>query len=143
MSLVPREPWPELLRLRQDLERLLQGLQHPLGPVGYAPRADIYETSEEVVVSAEIPGLVDKDDLEVGVTEDSITIKGEIRREQDRREENFALAERFRGQFSRTLSLPARVVPEKAQASYRNGLLEVRLPKADPGGRRTFRLPVH
>ncbi|MCR4420278.1 MAG: Hsp20/alpha crystallin family protein [Clostridia bacterium] len=141
MSLLPRNPWPELLRLRQELDRLVRALDQT--GTEYAPRVDMYETEREVVVTAEIPGLQDRDDLEVGVTDDTLTIKGEIRRAQEAQEENLALAERFWGRFARAISLPARVVPEKAQAGYRDGVLEVRLPKAEPGGRRPVRLPVH
>lgn len=144
MDLIRRGPWEEVARLRRDVNRVLEALRYPWQAAEvYTPRTDIYETDQEVVVAAEIPGLVAKDDLEVGVTEDSLTIKGEVRRDNEVREENFAQVERFYGRFSRTMPLPAKVKPEEARASYQNGVLEVRLPKAEETKKRTVKLPVH
>ncbi|MBC7347989.1 MAG: Hsp20/alpha crystallin family protein [Clostridia bacterium] len=142
MDLVRRGPWEEVARLRRDVNRVLESLRYPWQAEAYTPRTDIYETDREVVVTAEIPGVVARDDLEVGVSEDSITIRGEVKRAQETREENFAQLERYYGHFSRTMPLPAKVIPEKAEASYRNGILEVHLPKAEETRRRTVKLPI-
>lgn len=142
MDLPRYVPWEEVVRLRRDVNRMLEAFRYPWQAMEVrTPRTDIYETDREVVVTAEIPGLVARDDLEVGVSEDSITIKGEIRRDSEVREDNLAQVERFYGRFARSMPLPAKVRPEEARASYQNGVLEVRLPKADEK-KRTVRLPV-
>jgi HSP20 family protein len=132
-----------MTRLRDEVVKVLDTLRRSGVQEVYTPRTDIYETDQEVVVVAEVPGLTAKEDLEVGATEDSVIVRGEIRRATEVREDAFTQVERFYGRFSRTLPLPAKVEPQKAEASYRDGLLEIRLPKAEGTRRRTVKVPIH
>jgi HSP20 family protein len=93
-----------------------------------APRIDIIERDEEVVLFAELPGVA-KDDLELIVYEQTVTIKGNTRRRTADSEGEYFRAEIAAGDFSRSVSLPGRVEAEKSQAKFTDGLLELRIPK--------------
>ncbi|MFQ5809091.1 MAG: Hsp20/alpha crystallin family protein [Armatimonadota bacterium] len=110
-----------------------RSLMRPLmGIARWAPNVDMYETDEEVVVKAEVPGMT-KDDLEVSVTEDAITISGETTAEEEAKEESYTRRERRYGKFTRRLPLPAAVRLDEAKAKFADGILEVRVPKeAEP-----------
>jgi HSP20 family protein len=91
---------------------------------------DMYETDEDVVVKATVPG-VKPEDLNITVTEDVLTIKGETKAEEEVERENYHLRERRYGAFQRSVRLPASVKPDKAEAVFKNGVLTLTLPKAD------------
>jgi len=94
------------------------------------PGVDISETANEIRVSADVPGLESKD-LDVSVSDSSITIKGEKKRESsDKDAKKSERSERFFGMFERSLSLPCRVESEKADASLKNGVLTIVVPKS-------------
>lgn len=136
MSIGPWRPWRELVDAREALFRNFMPALWESGP-----RFDIYQTEREVVATAELPGLVAKDDIEITATEDALTIRGEIHRSEEADEQNYHRAERFYGTFARTVSLPAKVEPEKATATYKNGILEVRIPRAE--NQRQRRIPIN
>jgi HSP20 family protein len=94
------------------------------------PDTDVVENDSDVAVKINLPG-VDKKDVKIKVTEDSVSISGEIKKEKKEKEESYVLEERYCGSFSRFLRLPARVDPEKAQARFENGVLEIVIPKAE------------
>lgn len=96
----------------------------------WAPVVDLYETKDDVVVSFEIPGVREKD-VNVSVTGDLLTVKGERRLGQEIEDESYHRLERVYGTFERTIQLPMRVQAEKVKATYRDGVLEVKLPKAE------------
>lgn len=100
------------------------------------PKVDIIDRAEEVVVKAELPGI-DKKDLDVTVTGDSITIKGETRHEEKGEKGDYFRSEISRGSFSRTLALPAAVDASRAKATFKDGLLEVTLPKKEEAKRQS------
>ena len=103
----------------------------PLGPVAeraFTPRVDVREKDKEVVVTAELPGLEEKD-VEVELTDEGLTIRGEKKQEQEERGEGYYRAERTYGAFQRFIDLPCEVDGEKAEAEFRNGVLTVTLPK--------------
>jgi HSP20 family protein len=104
-----------------------------------APAVDVVERDEEVVVRAEVPG-VEKKDVDVSITASSVTIKGETRREEKEEKGEYYRCEISRGAFSRTVSLPASVDPDKAKASFKDGILEITLPKVEKAKRRTLKL---
>ncbi|MDN5347993.1 MAG: hypothetical protein PWP65_1557 [Clostridia bacterium] len=137
MSISPWRPWRDLTNLREEMFRaFLPGFWD-------APRLDIYQTEDEIVATADLPGLASKDDVEITATNDSLTIRGEIRRDNEVGEQNYYRAERFYGNFARTISLPAQVIPEKATATYRNGILEIRLPKAAGQREKNIKIDIH
>jgi HSP20 family protein len=96
----------------------------------WAPAADMYETKNEVVVRAELPGITDKD-IHVSVTGDLLTIQGERRGENDVQDASHYRRERWFGKFMRTFSLPMPVETSQIKAMYRDGVLTVTLPKSE------------
>ncbi len=90
---------------------------------------DIYEEGDNVVVKAEVPGMK-KDDIEVNLTEDTIAISGHKRSEEKVERKDFYRLERSFGSFTRKLRLPADIQTDKAKATFKDGVLEVRIPKA-------------
>ncbi|MEW5763272.1 MAG: Hsp20/alpha crystallin family protein [Bacillota bacterium] len=141
MSLRRWDPFAELASLREQMNRMWDALRPPWREVA-APRVDVYQTEDEVVASAELPGIASKDDIEVVVTPDSLSIKGEVKRAREVKEEDYYHSERFYGSFSRTLPLPVEVKPDQARAKLANGILEVRIPKAEAGKPKTHRVPI-
>ncbi|HHW42384.1 MAG TPA: Hsp20/alpha crystallin family protein [Desulfotomaculum sp.] len=147
MSIMRWDPFGELHALRHHMNRFLaapwfRGFPGP--PMeGVGPRMDIYQTDQEVVATAELPGVVSKDDVEVTLTDNTLSIKGEFKRNEEQREENFFHSERYFGTFSRTLPLPAEVKPDQARATFKNGVLEIRMPKKEQGKGNIYRVDIH
>ena len=103
------------------------------------PRVDLIDRDDEILVRAEVPG-VDKKDLKVDLTGGLLTIRGERRREEKTEEGDFYRAEIARGAFSRTMRLPEDVDFEKAKASFKDGILEIHLPKTHKTERRHIKV---
>lgn len=101
---------------------------------GRMPSVDVIDRDDEVVVRAEVPG-VDKKDLDVSMSDSEITIKGTTSREEKEEKGEYYRHEISRGSFSRTVTLPATVDSEKAKAEFKDGLLEIHLPKAEKAKR--------
>ena len=106
---------------------------------GRMPRVDLIDRENEIVVRAEAPG-VDKKDLDVSLTENTITIKGTTRHEEKEERDDYYRSEISRGSFTRTLALPADVDGSQAKATFQNGLLEVILPKVEGAKRRSIKV---
>ncbi len=112
-----------------------QGLV-PWPRLPHKPAVDVSETDEEYRVSVELPGL-GKDDIEVSIERGYLTISGERKEEEREEKENFLRLERFYGSFTRTIPLPASVDEKAVEASFKDGLLSLRLPKTEEArGRR-------
>jgi HSP20 family protein len=135
-DLMEWRPFREVSRLRREMDRLWddyfgsgrRGLQ-PLQPE-FAPAVDVKETAEAVVVKAEVPGM-DAKEINISVTGDVLTIKGEKKSEREEKEENYHLVERSYGSFSRSLTLPAAVDLDNIEAKYDQGVLTVTCPKKE------------
>ena len=96
----------------------------------WAPAVDMCETKDDLVLSVELPGIREKD-VTVSITGDLLVIKGERRFEQEVKEQSFLHVERTYGKFERLIQVPMPVQSDKVKATYRDGVLEVRLPKVD------------
>lgn len=94
------------------------------------PTVDVFEEGDDVVVKAELPGM-GKEDIDVKVTDGLITISGEKKKEEKVEKKNYYRMERSYGSFTRTLRLPTEVQTEKATAKFKDGVLEVRIPKTE------------
>ena len=101
------------------------------------PRVDVIERDAEVLVRAEVPGF-EREDLEVSVSDHSVTIKGEHRQEHKEEEGEYFRSEISTGSFSRTVSLPGDIDTEGGEASFKNGILELTLPKLKRASRRNI-----
>ena len=93
------------------------------GELSIAP-LDVYEQGDEVVVKAELPGIA-KDDLEISLSDSTLTVKGEKRRHEEKKQEDYTYSERSFGMISRTVELPAEVKADQAKASLKDGVLEM------------------
>ncbi len=146
MNIVRWDPFRELNILRDEMGRIFDqtfGRQQLMPVYGLGPKVDIYQTEAEVIVSAELPGLESKDDVEITVSEDTLSIKGRIKKSEERKEENYVHTERYYGTFQRMISLPAKIKPEQAKASYNNGILEIHLTKDTPEKHKKIELDFH
>ena len=135
-DLIRWEPFRDLISLREAMDRLFEesfvwpraGWLAPLGPETLA--VDMYETDEDVVIKTSVPG-VKPEDIDITITGDTLTIKGEVKAEEKVEKANYIRRERRYGAFSRSLTLPTSVVAEKAKAEFENGVLTLTLPKAE------------
>jgi len=91
---------------------------------------DVYQTNDSIVIKSTIAG-VKPDDLDVSITNDMVTIRGTRRHDEETKEEDYFYRECYWGSFSRSIILPVDVVSEKAEASLKDGILTIRIPKAD------------
>jgi HSP20 family protein len=103
------------------------------------PKVDVVDREAEIVVRAEVPG-VKKEDIEVSVSGDVLTIKGESKHEEKEEKGDYWRSEITRGSFSRTLQLPAAVDEDKVKAEMKDGLLQLTLPKIEKAKRKTIRI---
>lgn len=125
----------ELTDIQSQMNRLFDNfLGQPSGPGlmerMWAPAVDMYETANEVVVSAELPGLNEKA-IHLSITGDLLTIQGERQGNEAVKEGSHYRRERWFGKFERTLALPVPVEASKVKATYRDGVLTVKLPKVE------------
>ncbi len=105
------------------------------------PSVDIYEEGGDVVLKAELPGMK-KDDIDVNIAGDTVTISGEKKAEEKVEQKDFYRLERSFGSFTRKLRLPAETQPDKAKASFHDGVLEVRIPKTEAAKEKTKKVPI-
>ena len=108
-------------------------------PEMIVPKVDVIDRENEVVVKAEIPG-VEKKDLDISVGEDTVTIKGSTRHEEKEEKGDYYRCEISRGAFSRTVALPATVDGGKAKGSFKDGVLELILPKVEKAKRHAVKV---
>jgi HSP20 family protein len=106
-----------------------------------APAVDVFEEKDDIVVKAEIPGM-DKDNIQVNLTDHTLTIKGEKKKEEEVKEENYFRSERSYGTFLRTVELPRDVHADKVKATFKNGVLEVRMPKTEEAKAKEIKVKV-
>lgn len=103
---------------------------------------DVYGEKDDLVVKVELPGI-DKDDLDISLEDDVLTIKAEKKKGEVADEVTYYHSERYFGQYSRTITLPFAVDADKVTASYQNGLLEMRLPKAEEARARKIEININ
>lgn len=134
-DLIRWEPFRDLMSLREAMNRLFE--ESFVRPTSlFAPFAestlavDMYETPDEVVVKASVPG-VKPEDIDISITGDILTIKGEAKQEEKVEKKDYIYQERRYGSFARTLSLPTSVNADKAEATFEHGVLTLRLPKVE------------
>jgi HSP20 family protein len=106
---------------------------------GKLPRVDVIDRDAEILVRAEVPG-VDKKDLEISVSENTVTINGKTSHEEKEEKGNYYRCEVSRGTFSRTVALPSDVDADKAKTAFKDGVLELTLPKVTKSKRHTIKL---
>ena len=121
--------WSEMSRLSREIDRFF-GESKATPGVGVFPPLNLYDDGESLVLRAEVPGI-DPNDLEISATTNSITVKGERKSKETDAAASFHRKERGHGTFSRSINLSQEINPDKVQASYKLGVLELMLPKAE------------
>ncbi len=131
------EPFDEMISLRDAVNRLFEDsfIRPSLWPMPHDGNAwrmpvDVIETKDDIQVKASVPSFK-PEGIDVAVTGDTLTLKGEVKTEEKQEEGNYLRRERRFGSFQRTLTLPASVMSEKAKAEFENGVLTLTLPKAE------------
>ena len=137
MALVQWNPARDLMRMREEMDRLFNQFLRPgdaeegtWGRGMWPPPVDIHETDEAFVLKAELPGFT-KEDVDIELHDNRLTLRGERKQETEVKEEQYRRRERTYGRFERTFWLPTTVDSEKIQATFKEGVLELRLPKSE------------
>jgi HSP20 family protein len=153
-ALSPRRPFGELAGWERDMDRMFEDFfgrrVRPWWPERWfrgdemearPPVVDVFEEKDDVVVKAELPGM-EKDNIEVNLTDHMLTIKGEKKKEEEVKKENYYRAERSYGSFVRSLELPREVQADKVKAAFKNGILEIRMPKTEEAKAKEVKVKV-
>ena len=136
MAIIRWDPFRDLVTLRDKMNRLFEDAyssgssERDMISSTWSPSVDIYESEKEIILTAEVPGLSEKD-IEIQIEDNSLTIKGERKFEKETQEENYHRIERAYGQFCRTFSLPTHIDQEKIKAEHENGVLKIMMPKKE------------
>jgi len=132
----PWRPFRELDEMERFMEQAFAGWPFrlmwrrlPAEQMAWAPSVEMYEKGESFIVRAELPG-VKKEDIDISMVGDTLTIKGERKPPAEVKEEEYQCCEVCYGSFSRSITMPAAVDADKIEANYENGILEIRVPKA-------------
>lgn len=135
MAIIRWEPFREMMDLRRSMEHLFDDYTYPMfsrtapGAGGAIP-LDVYHTDDALVVKGSLPG-VKPEDVDISITGDTLTIKGETREEKEVKEENYVCREHRQGIFSRTVALPSGLDTTKAEATFDNGVLTLTVPRSE------------
>jgi len=155
MDLVPSrpfreiDPWRsfgELSPLRREMDSIFRRFfgKSPFEKAvaeEWLPPMDISETEDSILIRAELPGL-EVSDIDVSIQGDRLTIKGEKKREEEKKGEHFHCTERFCGSFQRSLRLPTTVRTDKVEAKFEKGILAITLPKTEEGKTKEIKIAV-
>jgi HSP20 family protein len=122
-----------MMTLREAMDRLFDdAFTRPIGMSGgsVVPVIDLFQTEDEVVMKASLPGL-NSEDVHISVTADVLTLSGNFKQENERKEATYHIREHRYGSFERSVMLPVDVQTDKAKADFENGVLTITLPKAE------------
>jgi len=132
-NLIRWEPAREMMSLRDAMDRLFyDAFTRPLflKDAWSVPAIDMYQTDDEIVVKAALPGIK-ADEVQINITGEVLTLKGEVKHEEEKKEKAWHIREQRYGSFERSVVLPTDVVADKAKADFENGILTITLPKAE------------
>jgi HSP20 family protein len=154
-AVTPWQPVSEIARMERDMERMFEDFfgsrwspfRRRFWPMRRQAIAmpsievDLYEEKDEIVVKAELPGI-GKDEVNINVSDHVLTIKGEKKKEEEVKDEDYHFLERSYGAFVRSIELPTQVQTEKTKANFKNGVLEIRLPKTEEAKKKEITVKV-
>ena len=153
-AIAPRRPFMDLANWDRDMDRMFEDFfgrrMRPWWPERWfrademefkAPVVDLFEEKDDIVVKAELPGM-EKDNIEVNLTDHTLTIKGEKKKAEEVKEENYYRSERSYGSFMRAIELPREVHADKVKATFKNGVLEIRVPKTEEAKAKEIKVKV-
>lgn len=135
------QPAREMMTLREAMDHLFdEAFTRPLGLAtdGWSrPAIDMYQTDDEVVVKASLPGIK-ADEVQINITGDVLTLRGETRQQEEKKEKAYHLREQRWGSFERSIALPTAVSADKATAEFENGILTITMPKSEEARPKTI-----
>jgi HSP20 family protein len=146
MEIVPWKPMGELGTFRREMDRLWNrflgetGLARRFGEE-WSPSVDVSENKDSILIKAELPGLEAKD-VDVSISGDMLTIKGEKKKEQEEKDEQHHYVERFYGSFQRSFRIPVNVKTDQIDAAFDKGVLKVTLPKTEEAKKKEIKVRV-
>jgi len=151
MSIVKWSPLKELEDMRRDMDRLFDEFFSPVrrrsawtakpGQGVVVPNIEMFDRKNEIIVRAELPGIT-REDIDLTITKDSLTLKGEIKKGEEVKEEDYYACERSFGNFTRTIALPVEVDSNNVKASFKDGILEIVLPKKEEAQPKEIKIEV-
>lgn len=138
MTLVRWRPFRDIVSIQDEMNRLFNDFfgrvpsrfEGDWSTSEWTPSVDISETKDDILIKAEVPGMK-KEDIKISLQDNVLTLKGERKQEKEEKETNFYRMERSYGSFTRSFNLPTVVQADKIKASYKDGILNVTLPKAE------------
>jgi len=135
MDITRWDPFKELSSLREEIDRLFDSFFGRVPSIRerettWLPAINLEETDDSFIVHAELPGLR-KDEIKVTVSEDALTISGERKLKKEEKGKTYHRVEMSYGKFKRTIDFPGDVIPEKAKATYKSGILTIEVPKSE------------
>lgn len=146
MTTIKWKPFGDLLSIHDRINRLFedqffQDSEKGSSLASWYPTTDIFETKDEYVLKMEVPGL-SKDDVKIELTDNTLTLKGERKEDKEIKKENYHRMESYCGTFCRSFTLPQNVDAKKIDANMRDGILELRIPKAEEKKPRSIPISV-
>ncbi len=140
-------PFRDVDRMRREMDRLWDsffegGIRRTGEQMGeWLPSLDVAETKNDIIVKAEVPGM-DPKDIDISLSDGMLMIKGEKKQEREEKEQDYHLVERSYGAFSRSIQLPKGTKQGKISASYKNGVLNIVLPKSEEAKTKEVKIKV-
>ena len=148
MAVIRWEPFRDLVTTQDRFNQLFNdtfarafGDQHDAAQQAWVPAVDIYETGDNLVLKAELPGI-NPEDVEIRVEDNTLYLKGERKFEKEVKEENLHRVERSYGTFMRNFALPNSIDADKVKAEYENGILTLTMPKREEAKPRTIKINI-
>ncbi len=141
------DPFSELLDMRREMDRLFGSFvggtpaSMAVAEGVWAPAVDVCETKDGFLVKAELPGMK-QEDIQITIVENTLTLKGERRQENEVKDGGYTRIERAYGTFQRALALPSVVDASKVRAKYKDGVLEIELPKKEEAKPKEIKVQV-
>jgi HSP20 family protein len=146
MPLIPSDPFEMFRRdfsILPSFPQIYTGQDWMNANLVRGPRVEVRQNQNEVIVTADLPGIEKKEDVNIVVHDNHLHLSGQINRIHEQKNENVYHTERYYGHFSRMIPLPASVDEDGAKATYKNGVLEIRIPKASVQRRKTIDVDFH
>jgi|SRR5690625_547380 len=138
MSLVPHDPFKQLYKIRKEFDRLFSeflvptNIESPFGKI----QVDVHETIDEIIAICNVPGLEKEEDVNIEVNHDQLIISGQVNQISEVEENKFYSKERYTGEFHRKITLPSPISEEDVKATYKNGVLDIRMKKINNAGKK-------
>lgn len=134
MAIIKWDPFKDIMTFREKMNRLFEdvflsrGEEREFATGAWSPAVDIYETENELVLTAEVPGIKEED-IEIKIEDNTLSLKGERKFEKETREDNYHRIERSYGSFYRSFTLPNYIDQENIRAEHEDGVLKIIMPK--------------